>query len=176
MNNFNRVWSSRRRTLRNIRTRTLISPVWKYVEYDAFNYQQVNCKHYKTTWVNLNGSNTALFLHLMRHHNDLLTEAERQIFSGQCSGWGRGGGSGGGRGGAQSTPLSATKKTRFAFASEDNEPNGLKDLESEFEFKLKLDSQVKQSNSSTDNENHDRSNAIYNVKVTGLPWFCIRCS
>ena len=93
---------------------------------------------------------------------------------GQCSG--SGSGSGGGRGGAQSTPLSATKKTRFAFASEDNEPNGVKDLESEFDFKLKLDSQVKQSNSSTDNENHDSSDAIYNVKVTGLPWVCICCS
>ena len=99
MNNFNRVWSSRRKTLRNIRTGNLISPIWKFVEYDALGSQQVNCKHCKTSWVNLNGSNTALFLHLMRHHIDLLTEAERQIFSGQCSGWGRGGGSGVGRGG-----------------------------------------------------------------------------
>ena len=118
MNNFNQIWSSRRRTLRNIRTGNLISPVWKYVEYDALNYQQVNCKHCKTSWVNLKGSTTVLFLHLMRHHIDLLTEAERQIFSGQCSGRGRGTGSGsGGRGGAQRTPLSATTKPRFAFAS-----------------------------------------------------------
>ena len=50
-------------------------------------------------------------------------------------------------------------------------PNGLKDLESDLEFKLKLDSQVKQSNSSTDNENHDSCDAIYNVKAALNPRF-----
>ena len=63
----------------------------------------------------------------------------------------------------------------FAFAFEEDEPNGVKDLDSEFDLKLKLDSRVKQSNSST--ENPDSSDAIYNVKVTkgNKPWACIHC-
>ena len=172
--NFNRILSARSVTLRNMRTVNLISPVWKFVEKDALDSQQVNCKHCDKSWVNLNGSTTILRLHVMKHHIHLLTESEKQTMFGQCSGGGSGSGSGGGRG-AQSTPLSATPKTMFA--CEDDEPNGVKDLDSELDLKLKLDSEVKQSNSSTENENHDSSDAIYNVKVTegNKPWACIRC-
>ena len=82
-NNFYRIWSARRVTLRNIRTVNLISPIWKFVEKDALDSQQVNCKHCKTSWVNLNESTTVLILHVMRHHIDLLTEAEKQKIFGQ---------------------------------------------------------------------------------------------
>ena len=60
MNNFYRIWSARRVTLRNIKTVNLISPVWKFVEKDALDSQQVNYKHCSKSCVNLNRSTTIL--------------------------------------------------------------------------------------------------------------------
>ena len=61
------------------------------------------------------------------------------------------------------------------FACEDDEPNVVIDLDSEVDLKQKLDSDVKQSNSST--ENHDNSDANDNVEVTEghKPYVCSPC-
>ena len=138
------------------------SQIWNHVESDALDSKKTKCKHCFTSWVNLNGSTTIWLLHLKKHHSDLLTEREKQVMFGQCSGRG-----------AQIRPLSAIPKTMFA--CEGDEPNVVIDLDSEVDLKQKLDSEVKQSNSST--ENHDSSDAKYNIKVTegNIPWVCIRC-